>query len=197
MLLGDVVDQLHDDDRLTHPRATEEADLSAALIRGKQVDDLDARLESLDLRLLFGEGGGVAVDRVALGGGYRSLLVDRFSHHVHDAPERRLADRDGDDVAGVANVLPAYQAVRRVHGNRAHRLLTEVQRHLHDEVPRLGADRRVGNLEGAVDRRQVAVDKLHVDDGSDHLCDASGVGHVSRLILSGLRRPRRSPSAPW
>ena len=47
MVLGHVVDKLHDDDRLAHARAAEEADL-AALEKGlDQVDDLDAGLEHL------------------------------------------------------------------------------------------------------------------------------------------------------
>jgi hypothetical protein len=57
VLLGDVVDQLHDDDGLAHAGAAEEADL-AALQKGlDQVDDLDAGLEHLFLRRLLVERG--------------------------------------------------------------------------------------------------------------------------------------------
>jgi hypothetical protein len=45
------VDQLLDDDRLAHARAAEEADLAALHVRGEQVDDLDAGLQDLRLRL--------------------------------------------------------------------------------------------------------------------------------------------------
>ncbi len=47
VVLGDVVDQLHDDDRLAHTGAAKQADL-AALQKGlDQIDDLDAGLEHL------------------------------------------------------------------------------------------------------------------------------------------------------
>ena len=45
--LGDVVDQLHDDDGLADAGAAERADLAALEERADQVDDLDARGEHL------------------------------------------------------------------------------------------------------------------------------------------------------
>ena len=66
MLLGDVVDQLLDDDGLADAGAAEEADLAAARVGREQVDDLDAGLERLDLGRLVGERRRRAVDRVAL-----------------------------------------------------------------------------------------------------------------------------------
>ena len=71
MRLGDVVDELHDEDGLADAGAAEEADLAAAAVGGEEVDDLDAGLEDLDLGRLLGELGRVAVDgreRVALTG---------------------------------------------------------------------------------------------------------------------------------
>ena len=44
--LGDVVDQLHDDDGLADAGAAERADLAALEERADQVDDLDARSTS-------------------------------------------------------------------------------------------------------------------------------------------------------
>ncbi len=49
--LRDVVDQLHDDDGLADAGAAEETDLTTLHERRDQVDDLDARLEDLGLRL--------------------------------------------------------------------------------------------------------------------------------------------------
>ena len=43
---GDVVDQLHDDDRLADARAAERADLAALGEGTNQIDDLDAGLEN-------------------------------------------------------------------------------------------------------------------------------------------------------
>src|SRR5262245_24626155 len=110
VLLGDVVDQLHDDHRLAHARATEQADLPAALIRGEQVHHLDAGLEGLDLRLLVGERGRLAMDRCPLLGGDRTFLIHGLPDHVHDASERRLADGHGDGLAHVADLRRPPQA---------------------------------------------------------------------------------------
>ena len=75
--------------------------------------------------------------------------------------------------AGVGDFLPAHQAFRDVHRDRAHRRLAEMLRDLeHQAVAAVRGFQRVQ------DRRQVAFE-LHVDDGADDLGDASGsYGHV-------------------
>src|SRR6188472_106051 len=64
--LRDVVDELHDDDRLAAAGATEGADLAALGEGADEVDDLDARLENLGGRVLVGELRCRAVNRVTL-----------------------------------------------------------------------------------------------------------------------------------
>ena len=95
VLLGDVPDQLLDDDRLADAGAAEDADLAALLERADQVDDLEAGLEDLDLGRLLVERraarGGSAGSRSALD---RALVVDRAAEDVEHAAEGRLADRD-------------------------------------------------------------------------------------------------------
>src|SRR4028119_1762634 len=90
--LGDVVDELLDDDRLPHAGAAEEPDLPALDERGDQVDDLDPRLEHLGLRLERDELRAAAVDgppeRVR---GDVGAVVHRHAEHVEDAAERRGA----------------------------------------------------------------------------------------------------------
>src|SRR4029077_9581158 len=66
VLLGDVVDQLLNQNGLPDSRAAEQAGLPALGVRLQQVDDLDARLEHLDLRRLILERRGRAVDRIRL-----------------------------------------------------------------------------------------------------------------------------------
>ena len=56
MLLGDVADELLDDDRLAHAGAAEDADLAALGERADEVDDLEAGLEDLGLGGLVLEG---------------------------------------------------------------------------------------------------------------------------------------------
>ena len=67
VVLRDALDHLLDEDGLADARTAEEADLAALHVRGEQVDDLDAGLEQLRLRLELVEGRGLAVDRPALG----------------------------------------------------------------------------------------------------------------------------------
>ena len=69
MLLRDVVDQLLDQHRLADAGATEETGFAALDIRGQQIDDLDARLEDLDLRRHVAEVRRSPVDRPALAHG--------------------------------------------------------------------------------------------------------------------------------
>ena len=66
VLLGDVVDQLEDENGLADAGAAEEAGLAALGVRLEQVDDLDAGLEHLDAGGLLVERRRLAVDRPAL-----------------------------------------------------------------------------------------------------------------------------------
>ena len=143
VLLGDVVDQLLDQHRLADAGAAEEADLAAADVRRDQVDDLDARLEDLDLRgrarrTPAGRGGSASA-RASAGGAV--LAVDGLAEDVQDAAERDLADRHRDRRAGVDDVDPAGEAVGRVHRDRAHPVVAEVLLHLRDQVGRRRAAR--------------------------------------------------------
>ena len=66
VLLGEVVDELLDDDRLADAGAAEQADLAALGVGREQVDDLDAGLEHLRRRRQVGRRRGGPVDRPAL-----------------------------------------------------------------------------------------------------------------------------------
>ena len=96
VLAREVRDQLLDQHRLADPGAAEEADLAAAHVRGDQVDDLDPRLEDLDLRRELVEGRRIAVDRPALGVRHLPALVDRVAEHVPEPAEGHVADGHRD-----------------------------------------------------------------------------------------------------
>src|SRR5437879_12903168 len=100
MLGGDVPNQLLDDDRLADARAAEDTHLAAPLEWSDQVDDLDARLEDLELGLHVLESGRVAVDRQQLLGLHRALAIDGMAEHVKDAPQRHLPPLAPDRPAG-------------------------------------------------------------------------------------------------
>src|SRR5207253_7264279 len=96
-----------------HAAAAEETVLPAPLVGGEEVDHRDPCLEGLHLRLLVGEGRGLAMDGVAFRGRDRPALVDRLADHVHDAAEGRPADRHPDAVARLAYLLAACEAAGR------------------------------------------------------------------------------------
>ena len=169
MRLGDVVDQLHDDDGLADAGAAEQADLAALGVGREQVDDLDAGDEDLGFRRLVDELGRLAVDRQRLLGVDGPALVDRLADHVEDAAERLGADRHGDRGAGVGHFLAAHQAVGRVHRDRADGLLAEMLRHFEHQPVAL-----VGQLQRVQDRRQLAVE-VDVHDGARDLGDPTDI----------------------
>src|SRR5207249_5555435 len=75
--LGDVVDQLHDDDGLSDAGPTERADLAALQEGTDQIDHLDARGEYLRGGRLVRQRRGRAVDRIVLFCLDRPAFVDR------------------------------------------------------------------------------------------------------------------------
>ena len=109
----------------------------------------------------------------------RAGFVDRLADHVHDAPERLVADRHRDRLAGIGDVLAAHQTLGRVHGDGADGVLAEMLGDLEHEALAL-----VLGLERVENFRQMPVE-LHVDDGAHDLANATDVvrGH-SVLFLS-------------
>jgi peptide chain release factor 1 len=191
VLLGDVPDQLLDDDRLADAGPAEDADLAALLERADQVDDLEAGLEYLDLGRLLVERGRLAVDGQGLLGVDRTLLVDGLAEDVEDATEGRLADRHADRAAGVAHGGAAGEAVGRGHRDGPDPVVAEVLLDLADE--RLLAVAH--DLDGVEDGRQVAGREFDVDDGSGDLDDPTGGGRSGGRhggVGASLRRASRA-----
>jgi hypothetical protein len=188
----DVVDELEDDDRLPDAGAAEEAGLAPLRVRLEEVDDLDARLEHLDLGRLVLVLGRVAVDRPALLRVDRAELVDRLPDDVQDPAERLLADGHRDRAAGVERLHPADHSVGRLHRDAPHAVLAQVLRDLRDDVDR---DARllpvVLHRDGVVDLGKVALRELDVEDGADDLDDATD-SLFCHFRSPRLQIPRRS-----
>ncbi|OIQ73067.1 hypothetical protein GALL_452970 [mine drainage metagenome] len=81
---GDVVDQFHDQNRLAHACAAEEADLATFGVGCQQVDNLDAGHEDFRAGRLFSERRGRAVDRAGFGRVDRALFVNRLADDVQN-----------------------------------------------------------------------------------------------------------------
>src|SRR5579875_1591868 len=110
MLLGDVVDQLHDGDGLAHTGAAKQSDLAAARVGADQVDDLDAGFENLDLDCLLIESGGVAMDGHT-GALDRAVFIDGFAGDVHQASEGAGPNRDRNRTPGISRHHPAHESI--------------------------------------------------------------------------------------
>ena len=165
MLLGDVVDQLHDEHGLADARAAEQADLAALDVGGDQVDDLDAGLEHLGGAGLLVIGRRVAVDAPFFAGDGLRLVIDRAAEQVEHAAERLRTDGNLDARAGVERLDAAHHAVGRAHGDAAHRVVAELLRDLADELLAAFAL----DLYGVEQVGQVAVRKPDVQNRADDL----------------------------
>src|SRR5579872_2301077 len=164
MLLGYVVDQLHNDDGFAHACAAEQADFAAFQKWLYEVDNLHAGFEHLRSGRLFIEERRRAVDRhghLVVDG---AELIDRFADHVHDAAERARADGYGNGSALVDGFHTADHALGRFHGNAAGAAFAKVLLHLEDDIDRRGNVEAVAhNAKRLIDRRHVSLVKLHVD----------------------------------
>src|SRR6266496_2957241 len=194
VLLGQVVDQLLDDDGLADPRAPEEADLAPAEVGLDEVDDLDPGLEHLQVGRLFGEGGSGAVDGMALLGLHRPELVHRLPDHVEHPAQGRGAHGDHDGPPGVGRLHPPHHAVGGKHGDAAGPVLPDVLLDLGDHVDGdaaalalvVDADRVVDGRDGLVE--------LHVHHRPDDLHHPTDV--LPRRLFSCFRHrpPARARS---
>ena len=156
VLLGDVVDELHDDDGLADAGAAEQSDLAALQERLDEVDDLHAGLEHLRARRLLVERRRQAVNRHALFVVDRAKLIDGLADDIHHAAQRPAAHGNGDRSALIDRLHAAHHAVGGLHGDAAHAAFAKVLLHFEDDV-----DRR-GNIEAVahdshrlIDRRQM------------------------------------------
>ena len=111
------------------------------------------------------------MNRIGFFGVDRTRFIHRLADHVENPAEGFFAYWHGNSRTRIHHVHAADQTFGGVHGDTADRVFTQVLRHFQNEIPRLVTDRRIGSLQGVVDRRQRAVGKLHVDDRAQNLGD--------------------------
>ncbi len=185
MHLGDVVDQFHDQNRLAHAGAAEEADLAALGIGRQQVHDLDPGHQDLGFGGLLVELRGDLMDRPGFLGVDRAALVYRFADDVDDPAQGRVAHRHRDRTVHVGHFLATHETFGRVHGDAAHGVFAQVLRHFQNQSLSV-----VVGFQRIEDRGQMVIE-MHVTNGADDLRDfAFSLGHVSRL-RSFTALPRR------
>jgi hypothetical protein len=109
--LGDVVDELLDENGLSDSSSSEESNLSSTGVGSQEVDDLDSRLEDLGGSRLVDKLRGVGVDGAHGDTNDGTTLVDRLSNDVHDTSEAGGSDWDHDGVSGVDNLLSTDESL--------------------------------------------------------------------------------------
>ena len=98
-----------------------------------------------------------------------SALVHGVSRDIENAAQRPLTHGHLNGSSGVLHLRATCQTVRRIHGNAARGVLTQVLRHFHREVVRFIPQRGVGQFQRGVDLRQTARWKFHVNNGTQYL----------------------------
>ena len=171
--MGDVVDQLLNQDGLADAGAAEKTDLAALTVGCQQVNHLDPRDEHLRVWVLLYKGGGGAVDRHAGHGVHRAAVVDRITEQIHHAPERARTNRHGDFLAGILDFDAAHEADAGIHGDGAYAAVAKMLGDFQHEVVWLIVEQRVGGAQGAEQTRAIAIGEFDVDDGAEHLIDAA------------------------
>src|ERR1700694_3388240 len=101
-------------------------------------------------------------------------VVDGFAENIQDAAEGLVAHRNGDRFAEVDGFHAAHHAVGRLHGDAANLALADVVRHFDNHIDRYFSQLQVvRDVNGVVDRRQMAFFEFDVHRGTDDLDDAS------------------------
>jgi peptide chain release factor 1 len=132
--LGDVVNQLLNEDSLSNTSTSKETNLSTTSVRSQQVDNLDTGNEDLSGGGLLGELRGVGVDGGVLGGLDGTTLVNGVTSDVHDTTEGTGTDGNHDGVAGIENLLTTDETFGTVHGNAADNVLTQMLGNLQHQL---------------------------------------------------------------
>ena len=173
MMHGHVVDQLHDEHGLPDAGASEESDLPPAQERLNEVNDLDARLEHLQLGGLLFETRRRTMNGIVLVRDDGTELVHRLPHDVEDATERGRPDGHHDRFARIIRFHPPHEPFGRLHRDASHAPFAQVLLDLDDDVNRFGhVEAFARDPKGVVDRGKVIL-KLHVYDRADDLHDAA------------------------
>merc|ERR1712137_12305 len=124
--LGDVVNQLLNEDSLSDTSTSEETNLSTTSVRSQQVDNLDTGDEDLGGGGLLGELRGVGVDGGVLGSLDGTTLVNGVTSDVHDTTKGTVTNGDLDGSTGVGGLGTSDETLGTVHGNASDDVLTQM-----------------------------------------------------------------------
>ena len=184
MRLGNVVDQLHDDDGFADAGPAKQADLAALHVGLNEIDHLDAGFEHLRFRRLLRERGRGAVNRERLGRLDGATLVDRLAEDVQHAAQHFVADGYHDGRAERFRTHAAHQAFGGLQGDHAHAAFADVLRDFADDVDRRWhGEAFAGDADGRINYGQLPIGELHVHRGSGDLNYFSNHGSRHKYFL--------------
>ncbi len=170
VILGDVVDEFHDDDGLADASAAEEADLATFQKGLDEINDLDAGLEHLFVGGLLVEERRGPVDGHAQLFADGAEVVDRLADDVEHAAQCLLADGHADGRTEVDRLHSAHHAVGGFHGHGADAAFAEVLLDLEDDADGRGDGEAVADdAQRLIDGRHGRFFKLHVYGGAGDL----------------------------
>lgn len=161
MSLGDVVNQLHDQDSLSDTGTAEESDLATLGVGGQQIDDLNSSDQDLLLDAHLDELGGFSVDGGLVLRWDGATFIDGLANDVHDASQGFSSDWDSDGGSGVGDLLSADQTFGTVHSDGADGVLSQVLGDFQDQASLTALD-----FESVQDWWKVVIE-LHVNDGTN------------------------------
>jgi len=115
--LGDVVDELLDEDSLANTSTTEETNLSTTSVGSEEIDDLDTSDQNLSGCRLLDELGRFGVNRESLVRLDGTTLIDRVTSDVHDTAKGGIADTVADCQLLSSRRLPeGFPEDKKTHG---------------------------------------------------------------------------------
>ena len=132
--LGDVVDELHDEDRLAHTCTTEQPNLSTLGVRLNQVDHLDACEQHVGRGAQIFELRGRLVNAASSFERTVGDAVDGFAHHVEETTLDAFSGRHGDACSCGLHSHATAQPFGRFHRNGTHGVFTDVLLGFEDQL---------------------------------------------------------------
>src|SRR5262249_4798645 len=134
MELGDVIDQLHDDNGLAYSGAAECSHLATLEEGTNQVNHLDASGKNLGRGRLLYQRRRWTMDRIVLVGFDGATVIHRISCDVEHPAHNTFANGNRDGCATVVDLKSAFQALSPRHGDGPHPLVTQMLLHFEGDL---------------------------------------------------------------
>ncbi|KAH3677854.1 hypothetical protein OGATHE_000508 [Ogataea polymorpha] len=162
--LGNVVNQLLDENGFTDTGTTEQSNLTTSGVWGEQVDNLDTGLQNLSLGRLLHKGRWISVDWVSLFAFDWASLIDWLTNDVDDSTQSTSSDWDRDWSTRVNNGLTSHKTLGTIHSNSSNGVLTQVLGNFQDQFLVV----TLVNGQCIQNSRQFTLLELDVDNGTDN-----------------------------